>query len=90
MGCVWRIEGAYPDVSIHAFAAVRIVSNPYEFKAFHDLKCNAKASHKGVMKTTVCGSLIKLLSKIHLLELVSLFPLQYYLFIFDLMYASSR
>jgi hypothetical protein len=36
MGCAWKIEEAYPDVSIHAFAAVRAVSNPDEFKAFYD------------------------------------------------------
>jgi predicted amidophosphoribosyltransferase len=36
MGCAWKIEEAYPDVSIHAFAAVRAVSNPYGFKAFYD------------------------------------------------------
>jgi hypothetical protein len=90
MSCACKIEGAYPDVSNHAFAAVKIVGDPYEFKAFHDLQCTEEASHKGVMKTTICGSLIKLLSKIHLLQLVSLFRLQYYLFIFDLMNASSR
>jgi phosphoribosylpyrophosphate synthetase len=36
MGYAWKIEEAYPDVSIHAFAAVRAVSNPDEFKAFYD------------------------------------------------------
>jgi hypothetical protein len=46
MGCACKIEGAYPDVSNHAFAAVKIVGDPYEFKAFHDLQCNEEAHIK--------------------------------------------
>jgi len=36
MGCAWRIEEAYPEASIHAFAAIRTVSNPDEFRGLFD------------------------------------------------------
>ena len=36
MGCAWKIEEAYPNVGIHAFAAIRTISNPEEFKGFYD------------------------------------------------------
>ena len=36
MGCAWKIDEAYPNVGIHAFAAIRTISNPEEFKGFYD------------------------------------------------------
>ncbi len=36
MGCAWRIEEAYPEASIHAFAAIKTVSNPDKFRGFVD------------------------------------------------------
>jgi len=36
IACAWRIEEAYPGIKIHAFAAVRTVSNKQEFKGFFD------------------------------------------------------
>ena len=34
MGAAWKIEEAYPDIGIHAFAAFRTISNPDEFRRF--------------------------------------------------------
>jgi len=45
MGCAWKIDEAYPNVDIHAFAAIRTISNPKDFKGFYD---PAKKGHDNI------------------------------------------